>query len=400
MNATAQPLDIAVIGAGAAGVGLGVVLKALGVQRFALLERSSVGASFAMWPEETRFISPSFTSNGFGLLDLNAVALNTSPAFSLGVEHPSGVDYARYLQLLAEHYALPVWTRTDVRALRPEDGGFVLETSAGSIRSAFVVWAAGEFQYPHLQPFAGAEHCLHSSSVRAWRDVEGDDLIIIGGFESGIDAAIHLSMGGKRVRVLEKNPLWNALSSDPSLVLSPYSRERLGAALATGRLELVEGAEVLEVRRAGGCFAVRCASGESYTSRTQPVLASGFRGSLGLVAELFKRREDGHVLLSDADESTLTPGLFVAGPGVRHGKQALCFVYKFRQRFAVVAEAIGARLGLDLGKARALPPGRHVVGRPLLLRRGMRVLEAPALPSPLPALTVVVGKESRSSSRR
>jgi hypothetical protein len=41
------------------------------------------------------------------------------------------------------------------------------------------------------------------------------------------------------------------------------------------------------------------------------------------------------------------PGLFVVGPSVRHGSIILCFIYKFRQRFAVVAHAIGEQLGLD-----------------------------------------------------
>ncbi|MGQ9636076.1 MAG: hypothetical protein ACUVXB_17775, partial [Bryobacteraceae bacterium] len=52
-----------------------------------------------------------------------------------------------------------------------------------------------------------------------------------------------------------------------------------------------------------------------------------------------------------ADESTRTPGLFVCGPMVRHrtpnGLAILCFIYKFRMRFALVAAAIAQRLGHD-----------------------------------------------------
>ncbi|UZQ54055.1 hypothetical protein OOK60_16425 [Trichothermofontia sichuanensis B231] len=32
---------------------------------------------------------------------------------------------------------------------------------------------------------------------------------------------------------------------------------------------------------------------------------------------------------------------------MRHGKVIFCFIYKFRQRFAVVANAIARRLGID-----------------------------------------------------
>ena len=47
------------------------------------------------------------------------------------------------------------------------------------------------------------------------------------------------------------------------------------------------------------------------------------------------------------DESTKTPGLFLVGPQVRHENLIFCFIYKYRQRFGVVANTIGKALGLD-----------------------------------------------------
>ena len=51
------------------------------------------------------------------------------------------------------------------------------------------------------------------------------------------------------------------------------------------------------------------------------------------------------------DESTKTPGLFLVGPAVRHGELSFCFVYKFRQRFGVVADAIARQLGRETDQA-------------------------------------------------
>ena len=39
------------------------------------------------------------------------------------------------------------------------------------------------------------------------------------------------------------------------------------------------------------------------------------------------------------------PGVFLVGPAVTHGKLSFCFVYKFRQRFGIVADAICRGLG-------------------------------------------------------
>jgi putative flavoprotein involved in K+ transport len=342
--------DVVIVGAGAAGIGSGIVLRDLGVERFVILERHEIGASFARWPEEMRFITPSFTSNGFGMLDLNAVALDTSPAFSLNREHPSGREYADYLRLVAEHFQLPIRTGIDVLGLEPLPGaeGFALRTSQGEVRCRFVVWAGGEFQYPRALAFPGAEHCLHASTVRSWRDLAGDDFVIVGGFESGMDAAFHLTRLGKRVRVLDDAAAWELETSDPSVSLSPYTRERLDLALETGRLELVGDAWVERVEPTLSGFCITGGDGTTWQTSARPILATGFVGSLDLIRDRFAWDDMQRAILTDHDESTVTPGLFVVGPSLRHDNIIFCYIYKFRQRFAVVAAAIGHRLGLDL----------------------------------------------------
>ena len=79
MTKEVRSFDVVVVGAGAAGVGLGVTLRDLGIESFVILDRAAVGASFLRWPRQMRFITPSFNSTQFGALDLNAVCLHTSP---------------------------------------------------------------------------------------------------------------------------------------------------------------------------------------------------------------------------------------------------------------------------------------------------------------------------------
>jgi putative flavoprotein involved in K+ transport len=344
-----EVLDVIIVGAGAAGIGCGIILKNLGFEQFALLERYDVGASFARWPEEMRFITPSFPSNAFGLLDLNAVALQTSPAYSLGKEHISGHEFALYLQGLVKHFELPVCMGVNVETVQQDGDGnrFVLTTSHGIIRSRFVIWAAGEFQYPRLDSLLGASSCLHTTQVRSWRDLEGDAFVVIGGYESGIDAAVNLVALCKHVCVLDSSSAWNVDDEDPSVTLSPYTKERLLLAQQSGQLELVGATHVTCVEHDASGYLVHTEQGIDYKVATPPILAAGFTGSLHCIADLFEWNEDGHVLLTDEDESTRTPGLFVVGPGIRHDQAIFCFIYKFRQRFAVVANALAQRLGVD-----------------------------------------------------
>jgi putative flavoprotein involved in K+ transport len=341
--------DVVIVGAGAAGVGCAILLQELDIQRFCLLERETIGASFRKWPEEMRLITPSFPSNQFGLLDLNAVALNTSPAYSLKKEHLSGAEYAQYLQGLVEWHALPVVQGVDVFSLQPSSrgDGFLLHTSSGEVRTRFVIWAAGEFSYPRLNEIEGAHACLHTSQVRSWRALEGEAFLIIGGYESGIDAAVHLIAQGKTVVVLGRSVRWESDESDPSISLSPYTQERLAGALTSGRLYLMGDTEVRRVSPIGEGYLVEIAQGKPYVSLTPPLLATGFRGSLELIHRHVAWDETHHVLLTEEDESTVIPGLFVAGSQLRHDTMLFCFIYKFRQRFAVVVNAIAQRLGVD-----------------------------------------------------
>jgi len=77
------------------------------------------------------------------------------------------------------------------------------------------------------------------------------------------------------------------------------------------------------------------------------VLATGFEPTLGPVADAFADGDRGYPALTEADESTTTPGLFLAGPAVTHDGIRFCFIYKFRQRAPVVAATIAERCGVD-----------------------------------------------------
>ena len=353
--------DVVVVGAGVSGIGVGIILRHLGVEKLTILERDSVGASFKKWPREMRFITPSFPSNQFGILDLNAVCIATSPGYSLGREHPTGVEYAHYLRGVAEHFSLPIQSGIAVCGLEKltarngEDKDFRLSTSEGEMRAKCVVWAAGEFGYPNLSPFEGAELCLHNSQVASWRELDGDKFIVLGGNESGVDAAFHLTQNGKRVRVLDARKIGEDDAYDPSVSLSPFMQERLERALESGLLELIPDARVARVTqfvtksvtKNARSYKIVCENGASFRSSTQPILATGFSGSVTLVRDEFSW-ENGVPQLNAHDESTVTPNLFLCGPSVRHDQVIFCFIYKFRQRFAVVAHEIARRLNVEI----------------------------------------------------
>jgi len=351
MNRVSCDADVSVIvvGAGPAGLGCAALLRQMGLPRDQLmvLERGDVGESFRRWPREMRLITPSFPSNGFHQTDLNAVTPDTSPAFSLEVEHPSGNEYADYLRNLVDHYDLPVHEGESVEEVEPEPDCFTLRTGRGrELRCRYLIWAGGHYQAPRIPDFPGVEHCMHNSAIRAYHEELGDHRILVGGYESGIDAAWHLLAAGKRVTLLEKRTGADD-TYDPSCVLSPVSKQRLSEMRENRDFSLVRGEEAVRVEPLSEGYRLHSRTGKHWFSYEPPILCTGFEPDLGPVRGLFQYDEDGVPLLNSFDESTLVSRLFLNGPMLAYGNILLCFIYKFRGRFPVVCGAIGAELELD-----------------------------------------------------
>lgn len=357
-ESSADMLDALVVGAGPAGLGTALALAAVDGLRLTVLERGEVGQTFLEWPDGQTFLTPSFPANGFGASDLNAIHPLTSPAFSLGVDYPDGERFARYLRGVAVHFDLPVVTGREVVAIRPTGpgprrlgrrrapGAFEVVTSHGTRMARTVIWAGGEFHDPQVPPIPGVQLADHSRASVAWEPREGR-VVVVGGYESGMDVACHHLNRGASVTVVDGAAPWGGGDgSDPSLRLTPRTCIRLEAARVTGRLTLIgSGAAAIE-GDSSGCVVV-LDDGTRVPSDTRPILATGFGPGLGPVEHLFARRADGWPLLDDNDQSTTVPGLFLSGPAMRHAGNTFCFIYKYRLRFAHVAEVIGARLGKD-----------------------------------------------------
>ncbi len=344
--------QVIIIGAGPAGIGIAMALQRCGVTDYLILEAKSPGAAFEAWPKSMRMLTPSFYANPFGITDLNAIDPDTSPADFLRTQHPTGKEYARYLRSLVEHHSIPVRQGVKAVSLSKTGSEFQIETHDGQFSASYVVWAAGQFFYPRVADFAGSEHCIHASKVSDWEQLHGQDFTIIGGYESGIDAAVNLCELGKNVRLVSRGEPWMTDSSDPSRSLSPRTFDRIRGILQrtqnTGTLELIRDTDIRRVEKGDGddWWVLYDQDEVPIVSHSQPILANGFIGSLALLKDHFAWSNGYPVFSEEADESTVTAGLFYSGPELVHRKSMFCFIYKFRSRFGIIAREIAERLGI------------------------------------------------------
>ncbi|MGH1427364.1 MAG: NAD(P)/FAD-dependent oxidoreductase [Arenicella sp.] len=345
-----EQIKVVIVGAGSAGLGCAALLKQMGIQNhdMVVLEAKSIGSSFKEWPKEMRMITPSFPSNGYHQTDLNAITPDSSPAFSLGKEHPTGYEYAKYLRDIVNHYQIEVREKTSVAQVDPvADDNFLIHTDAGkTILSQYLIWAGGEFSSPKLKGFEGSDLCLHNSQIITWHDCKAEHYAVIGSYESGVDAAFNLAQLGKRVTLIDANTD-QADTYDPSRVLSPYTAERMASLASTNLVELVQDFRVTRVTKSKDGFKLLSTKGETLTSVGSPINCSGFETYLGPVQALFEIDEYGFPVVNRFDESTSFRNLYLSGPKLVHGTILLCFIYKFRGRFAAPCTAIGLELELD-----------------------------------------------------
>merc|ERR1711871_710233 len=264
--------------------------------------------------------------------------------------------------------------------------GFNVSTASGStVFARFVVWAGGEYQYPKRPTFPGAELGINNSEVYSWSNLtssvsaDRESMIVVGGYESGIDAAVNLVENGvQNVFVFDKSAYWAAREGDPSEILSPRTFERLDRVMAAndmGKIHFVkqrvvkivdtlasaqdevDEPEPADMPAGGGGSSTHAAryqvyseDGSRFGSNSKPILATGFKGNTSVVAHMFDWDEKtDYPALTGNDEAVRTPGLFLVGPSVRHRVKdnvfIFCFIYKYRARFPVVARAIAERLG-------------------------------------------------------
>ena len=158
-------MDVLIVGAGPSGIGV-VRFKAGGVSDIRCSDAREIGAAFLNWPRQMSLLTPSFHSNPFGLIDLNSIDPETSPADFLRTQHPTGREYVKYLKAVAKCNELPIKMGVEVMGLQKEGSHFVISTNKGEFFADMVVWAVGQFFSPRDRSFLGADLALHSSKVQ------------------------------------------------------------------------------------------------------------------------------------------------------------------------------------------------------------------------------------------
>jgi putative flavoprotein involved in K+ transport len=187
-------VEVAVVGAGQAGLSLGYFLERQG-RRLVILERAGeIGPAWReRWDSLTLFTPRRYS------------ALPGLPFTGDPEGYPTRDEVVAYLERYAETFELPIELNSEVTKLEQDEGGrFGLELSDGrTVTADQVVVATGPFQEPYVpkiaESLAADVFQTHAVGYRRPDDVPPRTVLVAGGGNTGYQIAKELSATRKVV---------------------------------------------------------------------------------------------------------------------------------------------------------------------------------------------------------
>jgi putative flavoprotein involved in K+ transport len=185
-NGSHTHFEVAVIGAGQAGLAIGCLLARQN-RRFVILDAAdSIAAAWRdRWDSLVLFTPRRYDS-------LPGLAFPGDPG-----GYPARDEVVAYLAQYASTFGLPVQLDSTVRSLAKNGRAFQLELDGPSIEADQVVIATGPFQTPRVPRFASqlAPEVFqsHSRDYRRPSDLPDGTVLVVGGGNTGYQLATELS---------------------------------------------------------------------------------------------------------------------------------------------------------------------------------------------------------------
>ena len=326
-TANEHSCDVGIVGAGPVGLAAAIAVRRAGLAG-RVWDRGCLAASVAAYPTNMVF----FTSNE--LLEIGDHPLVT------GGPKASRREAMDYYRKVTERERLDVRTYTGVAAITRRDGGFTVDTAGpggnGTTSCAAVVVATGYYTNPNILGVPGEDLPNVSHYFREPHPLWGRRVVIVGGGNSAVEAALELYRVASSVTLLVRGP---HLRPTVKYWIRPDIENRI----REGSVNATYGAEVTAITPG----AVRCRTGGRNLDvpADHVLLCTGYHADPSLVrAAGAEVRPDGSVVLDPDTFETTVPGLFVigsAGFGPRTGE---VFIENGRFHAAAAVDAIRRRL--------------------------------------------------------
>ncbi len=191
MNDKFVKYDVIIIGAGPIGLACGIEAKKAGL-RYRIIEKGCLVNSIYHYPANMTFFSTS-----------ERLELGGIPFISTGSK-PTRTEALEYYRRVADSYQLSINLYEKVVEVNDEDAGYTVITEKGHYLAGAVIVAIGFYDNPNLLGVPGEE----LPKVKHYYDEPhpyfGQNVIVVGGGNSAVDAALETYRRGANVTMVVK----------------------------------------------------------------------------------------------------------------------------------------------------------------------------------------------------
>ncbi len=301
--------DVAIVGAGPIGLELAVALKRDGID-YLHFDAKQIGYTISWFAPQTRF----FSSN-------ERIAIAGVPLQTADQNKATREEYLAYLRAIVQQFGLRVNTYEPIVAIEREsdDDGFrITSQPAGNGRAVYrvnkLILATGGTDHPRRLNIPGEDLPHVDHYFRDPHTYFGKRLLIVGGKNSAVEAALRCDQAGARVAMSYRRERL------PERSIKYWLLPEINGLIQSGRIEGSFQSHPVEITprhvtlARGGTV-----SGERFDVPADFVLLLiGYEqdNTLFKLAGLDLRSDCGAPVFDDQTMETSVPGIYVAGTAV------------------------------------------------------------------------------------
>jgi thioredoxin reductase (NADPH) len=294
--------DIAIVGAGPIGIELAVALKKEGIN-YLHFDARQVGFTISWFAPQTRF----FSSN-------ERIAIASVPLFTPDQTKCTREQYLAYLRTIVQEFDLHINTYEPVTTIRSGAEGFTLTTRRGAESREFIarkiVLATGGTERPRTLNVPGCDLPHVSHYFQDPHTYFRQRLLIVGGRNSAVEAALRSHHAGAHVAISYRRPAFDAAS------IKYWLWPEMNGLIGSGKLDAHLNSTVKEIRARD---VVLQENGRDVIVPADFVLLLiGYEADMSLCKMAGVELRDGGQVpaFNPATMETNVPGLYVAGTAV------------------------------------------------------------------------------------